>query len=334
MPKRGFGILGLAVGLLFAAAASAMANEAAQRAAKVSFYFAAHQDDWQLFMNPSAFLDVTDRRTKAVFVHLTAGDAGSGIGTRGRKHPFYLARENGAEAAIRFMADKDEMPVERIAGKVTLNGHALHRVTYRNTVSYFLRLPDGNVTGLGYPATGNQSLLRLQNGQVKSLTAIDRTTTYQGWNDLVATLRAIIDYERTGAAAVQLNVSETDLAINPEDHPDHQMTATAALDAAKGLTCARRLHYVDYASSKLPENISAAERDMDSAVFAVTAAGIRAFDHSQNWLSYNNNFVGRNYFRVEEGTGRCDSDGPEIATAKPAMAGQQLAGATPVSSRQ
>ena len=54
---------------------------------KVSFYFAAHQDDWQLFMNPTAFNDVAGAKTKAVFVHMTAGDAGSGIGTRGRKHP-------------------------------------------------------------------------------------------------------------------------------------------------------------------------------------------------------------------------------------------------------
>ena len=31
---------------------------------KVSFYFAAHEDDWQLFMNPSAFADVADVGTK------------------------------------------------------------------------------------------------------------------------------------------------------------------------------------------------------------------------------------------------------------------------------
>jgi hypothetical protein len=64
-------------------------------------------------------------------------------------------------------------------------------------------------------------------------------------------------------------------------------------------------------------------------VFAVTAAGIRALDHSQSWLSYNNHYVGRNYFRVEEGAGRCDVQDPAIASARPSMAGQQLAGATP-----
>lgn len=329
MPQRGFEVLGLAGVLLLAAVPSAMAKEPVPAPPKVSFYFAAHQDDWQLFMNPSAFHDVTDRKNKAVFVHLTAGDAGSGTGTRGRKHPFYLARENGAEAAIRFMTDKDEPPVEKVAATVDVNGHSIYRVSYRNAVSYFLRVPDGNVNGLGYPQTGNQSLLRLQRGDIKTLRAIDGTTTYQGWSDLVATLREIIDHERGAAPTVQLNVGETDPTINPEDHPDHQMTAKAALEAANGLTCARRLYYVDYASSRLPENLSTSERDMDSAVFAVTAAGIRALDHSQSWLSYNNNFVGRNYFRAEEGTGRCGGPEPAIAAKKPSLAGQQLAGATP-----
>ena len=88
------------------ASAPALADDG-KRSDKVSFYFAAHEDDWQLFMNPSAFQDVINGAAKTVFVHLTAGDAGLGIGLGGRKHPFYLARENGAEAAIRFMADAE-----------------------------------------------------------------------------------------------------------------------------------------------------------------------------------------------------------------------------------
>src|SRR5665213_656811 len=79
---------------------------------KVSFYFAAHEDDWQLFMNPNAFNDVTGGARKTVFIHVTAGDAGLGAGSGGRKHPFYLARENGALQAIRFMVDADKTPIK------------------------------------------------------------------------------------------------------------------------------------------------------------------------------------------------------------------------------
>jgi hypothetical protein len=283
---------------------------------KVSFYFAAHQDDWQLFMNPSAFLDVADPKAKTVFIHMTAGDAGSGTGSRGRRHPFYLAREYGAEAAIRFMADADQLPLHRAASRMLFNGHAIYRVSYRNTVSYFLRVPDGNPEGSGYRETGNQSLQRLADGQIRNLTAIDGSTVYSGWIDLVTTLRALIDHERGHAPVVQLNVGELNSNTNPNDHSDHRMTARAALDAAKGLACARRLHYVNYASARLPENLNSRQRDMESSVYAVTSAGVRAYDHSSDWLYYDQTYVGRNYFRVEEGTGRCDAPPPVLSTAR------------------
>src|SRR5262245_16110549 len=116
---------------------------------RVSFYFAGHEDDWQLFMNPSAFQDVADPKTKAVFVHMTAGDAGNGTGTGGRKHPYYLARENGAELAIRFMADSPGHPTGKVASNLWFRGHPVYQVSYRNTAAYFLRLPDGNPEGSG-----------------------------------------------------------------------------------------------------------------------------------------------------------------------------------------
>ena len=281
--------------------------EEAKRPNKVSFYFAAHEDDWQLFMNPSAFQDVIGGAAKTVFVHLTAGDAGLGTGLGGRKHPFYLARENGAEAAIRFMADADGTPGERIAAPMMFNGHAVYRVSYRNTVGYFLRVPDGNASGAGYSATGFQSLKRLAGGENDTLRAVDGSTTYYGWNDLVATLRAIIFYERGRAPLVQVNVAETDTRINPNDHADHLMTAKVALDAVTNFSCVRRVYYVDYASSRLPQNLDAQQRDMESSVFAVTLAGIQALDHRTSWHHYDRSFVGRNYFRVQEPVGRCDT---------------------------
>jgi hypothetical protein len=283
---------------------------------KVSFYFAAHEDDWQLFMNPSAFEDVINGATKTVFVHMTAGDAGLGIGRGGRKHPFYLARENGAETAIRFMADADDIPAARTVQHMSFNGHPIYRVSYRNTVGYFLRVPDGNPQGTGYAGTGFQSLKRLARAENNTLAAIDGSTVYHGWNDLVSTVRKIMDFERGRAPNVHLNVAEIDARINPNDHADHLMTAKAALDAVKDLGCVRRVYYVDYASSGLPENLNDRERDMESSVFAVTLAGVLALDHHTSWHHYDESFVGRNYFRVEDAGGTCAGTTTEMAAVR------------------
>jgi len=282
---------------------------------KVSFYFAAHEDDWQLFMNPSAFQDVLDGASKTVFVHVTAGDAGLGTGQGNRKRPYYLARENGAQEAVRFMADTDHEPSVRNESSAMVNAHRIFRIAYRNTVSYFLRVPDGNIKGEGFAETGFQSLLRLHKGAIAKMTAVDGSTEYRGWDDLVRTVRAIVDAERGRASLVQINVAETDQAINPDDHADHLMTAQAALDAVKDMACVRRVSYVDYASAKLPENLNAQQRDMESSVFAVTLAGVQAFDHSTSWRHYDGSYVGRNYFRVKDAEGSCAPAAAQVATA-------------------
>jgi hypothetical protein len=290
--------------------------EDAPRPDKVSFYFAAHQDDWQLFMNPSAFQDVIKGAAKTVFIHVTAGDAGLGMGSGGRKHPFFRARENGAEQAIRFMVDANDQPAEKVASHITLNGHAIYRIGYRNTVSYFLRVPDGHWTGDGYYDTGYQSLQRLNAGVNNTLRAIDGSTAYNGWSDFTQTLRALMDHERGTATQVQINVAEVEVRINPQDHSDHVMTARAALDAVSDLQCIRRVFYVDYASSKLPENLNSQQRDMESSVFAVTLAGVQALGHGTSWNHYQKSYVGRNYFRVREGNGRCTGPLTQTAAAK------------------
>ena len=203
------------------------------------------------------------------------------------------------------MADAGRVPADRNAAPMRFNGHWIYRVAYRNTVTYFLRVPDGNPGGTGYPETGGQSLQRLATDQISTLAAVDGSAVYYGWSDLVSTVRAILDYEREDAAWVRLNVPEPNPRINPNDHSDHLMTARAALDAAKGLTCARRTYYVDYAKSHLPENLSAKDRDLESSVLAVTAAGIEALDHPSIWEPYHRGYLGRDYFRIEEGSGRC-----------------------------
>ena len=302
------------------AAAPAFAADAA-RPDKVSFYFAAHEDDWQLFMNPSAFEDVAGGAAKTVFVHVTAGDAGLGTGSGGRQHPYYLARENGAESAMRFMADADRTFMPETASHMTFNGHAVYRTSYGGTVGYFLRVPDGHPSGGGYGGTGWQSLRRLNEGQIGTLTAVDHSASYRGWSDLVATVRAIMTFERGGAGLMQVNVADPDPRRNPGDHSDHLMTSRLAVDAGAELGCVRRVYYVDYASSRMPENLDPRQREIENAVLDVTLAGVRALDQVTDWRHYFQSYVGRNYFRVEEPAGACSASSTAVAAAPHPTAG-------------
>ena len=159
-----------------------------QRPDKVSFYFAAHEDDWQLFMNPSAFQDVINGAAKTVFIHMTAGDAGA-------RHRLGRPQASVLSGARKRRGDRDPLHGRRrrYPGRAkssstgVFNGHSIYRVVYRNTVSYFLRVPDGNPQGTGYYDTGFQSLSGWPTAPSTGLTAVDGSTVYHGWNDLTAT---------------------------------------------------------------------------------------------------------------------------------------------------
>lgn len=286
------------------AAVAAEPGKAAAAPNKVSFYFAAHEDDWQLFMNPNAFKDVMGGARKTVFIHVTAGDAGLGAGSGGRQHPFYLARENGALQAIRFMVDADKSPLKDSEGPVSFSGHSIFRVRYGNAISYFLRLPDGG-TGAGFAGTGFASLKRLADGQIGGMSAVDGSTSYRDWNDLVDTVQHIISFERGHSALAEINIADPDPSVNSHDHADHLATAKLGLDAVKDMNCVSRAYYVDYASAKLPANLNAQDRDMKSAVFAVTLDGIIDFDHRTLWHHYDGFYSGREYFRVQQAGPDC-----------------------------
>lgn len=266
---------------------------------RVAFYFSAHADDWQLFMTPAAFQDAADADARCVFVHMTAGDAGLGLGNGGRKHPLYRAREHGSESAIRFMAGaRGGMPDQANVDAVHYARHTVRRVRYRDTAAFFLRLPDGSPEGTGYEATGFQSLKRLAEGMIGTMAAIDGSASYRGWPDLVAMLQALIVAESAGLVP-DLHVPESDVALNPGDHADHLFTGRAVLEAAAGMN-ARIVHHVGYASGERPENLAPAARDLKCAVYAVTAAGVAAFDHPVSWRHYDELYAGRDYSRTEE----------------------------------
>ena len=137
--------IALSLSLLFCAAAPRL-TAAAPKPSKVDFYVVAHEDDWQLFMGDQAYADIRAGH-KVVFVYASAGDAN--LGTE-----YWQTRESAANASAQFVID---LPSAAVVGKGTsecsarqVGGHPLRRCVYGNTVSYFMRLPDGNIDGNGF----------------------------------------------------------------------------------------------------------------------------------------------------------------------------------------
>ena len=136
-----------------------------------ALYFVAHPDDDLLFMSPDLLRDVQSGRcVRTVF--LTSGDAGFAL-------PHAQQREDGIEAAYAEMAGVNDNWTTADAG-ISARSIRLRRLVGAPQVSVaFLRLPDGNNSdGGGYSSYNFQSLLRLYNGAVGSISAIDSTATY------------------------------------------------------------------------------------------------------------------------------------------------------------
>lgn len=265
-----------------------VASQAAVAPVATTFYFSAHPDDYALFMYP--YRDVILPDARVVFVFMTAGDGGFGAGPSGAS--YYLARENGAQRGVRFMADaENEAVAAPSTTRVTVNGHSIVRTAYKNTVTYFLRLPDGNGDGLGFAGTGNASLARLRNRQISTLRAVDGSTTYTSWADLVSTLTTIVRTQAVGTQNVWLNTHDPNTSANPGDHSDHWTTGFAAAAIQPALPCVNMAYHTGYATSGLV-NMDIADIANKTGTFANYASGMaersypgRAFDDlHKSWI--------------------------------------------------
>lgn len=265
-----------------------------------TFYFSAHPDDFVLFMYPQR--DVVLPDANVVFVFMTAGDAGLATGPSGA--PYYAARENGASRAIRFMADVATTDTASpSSGRVTVNGHKIYRTVYKNTTAYFLRLPDGNGDGEGFAGDGYASLQKLKNGQISSIKAIDGSTTYTGWNDLVKTLGAIVTKQAVGTPNVWLNTHESDTSISPGDHSDHTMVGLATAAVQPTVPCVNVAYHVGYANSGLV-NMDLSEIEDKSAAFANYASGMAEKGYpGVAWEPTHKSWLGALVLRIAVGNG-------------------------------
>ena len=275
--------------------------------ATLSVFVVAHPDDWQLFMNPDAFHAMNQPNEKAVFVHVTAGDAGKGVG--GVPTPYYLAREEGALRAIRFMANAVDanaaLGADTRPQSVDRAGHNVARHTYANAVAYFLRIHDGNIVNGNEFVEHPLSLQRLRSGASTETRAIDGSTRYAGWGDLVGTLEAVIRSELAPGAALNLHIAELDEKRNPGDHPDHRAVAMAMEEVAARLPCARVSRHEEYATRDRRPNVTGVDYRIDVGTWAATASGLSDLHAGSTWEPGHNVWLGRDYHRTQPARGPC-----------------------------
>ena len=265
-----------------------------------SVYVVAHPDDWQLFMNPNAYHSIKGVNEKVIFIHTTAGDGGGGASNN-----YYLAREEGSLRALRFMSNtftNQGAPGSNMnKTTVTVNGHQLLKFSYRNAVAYFLRLPDGDYRGTGYPGTNGESLLKLVNGSINSISAIDGTATYSSLADLEATLEAIVTSEMIPSSSVIFNVADNDEGINPDDHSDHINSSIIMQSVANNIGGVNLNLYTEYFTTSTQQNVFGDDYMISVGTWAVTASGLSDSSYFSTWDSSHNAWIGKQYFRTVSG---------------------------------
>lgn len=257
-----------------------------------SVYVSAHPDDWQLFMNPNAYLDIK-KSNKVIFIHMTAGDVGLG------QQNLFLAREEGSLRAIRFLSnianDGNIMGSYIEDTRVMFNGHQLIRKPYYNTVSYFLRLPDGNLDGTGFPKNHFFSLEKFYKKNIPYLKSIDGNNTYFGLGDLQKTLEKIIAFESEKTKEVIINIPDDSCVYNPGDHSDH--IYSSKLFQSIDINKAQYRLYQGYVTGAKKQNINNKEHAINVGTWGATSSGMSDNFSPAIWDKNHNRYLNKQYYR-------------------------------------
>lgn len=221
------------------------------------FFLVAHQDDWQLFMGDIAFRTIR-RGNHAVFIYVTAGD-------ENREPDYWKTRERAALQSTRLAANVTDTATSD-CGTVVILEHAIRRCTIANTVSFFMRLPDGRRDGSGFERNAFQSLRKLRGRKIPMITTVDTSATYRGWTDVLATVQELVRRENSRASLVTIHASDPNAGINPRDHSDHRESGLIAASIRKnrGWTS---IYYVGYALAARPDNRSREQASQKTALF-------------------------------------------------------------------
>jgi len=212
-----------------------------------SLNIVAHADDDLLFLSPDLLHAIqAGRNVRTVF--LTAGDNGAAADYWGR-------RETGVRAAYAQMSGVANAWTQSDAG---IAGHALPVFTlseYPSISLAFMRLPDGNGNGSGFPSTKYETLEKLWTGQISTIDAIDGSSSYSKAT-LINTLTSLISFFQPD----QINTQDYLGTYGDGDHSDHHSVAYLVQAAVQQCTTSHGFTgYEGYNTFLFPANVTGAD---------------------------------------------------------------------------
>jgi hypothetical protein len=114
------------------------------------------------------------------------------------------------------------------------------------------------------------------------MTAVDGSTTYNGWGDLVGTIAELVGSDRP-AATIELHSTDPSIRANPHDHFDHRMTGLLVSDL-RAIHDWHAWYYVGYALATRAANRSGEQaREKASLLTAYDDEMMRA---NPKWSAY------------------------------------------------
>ena len=186
--------------------------------------FVAHQDDDLLFQNPKLLQEARSGVCMRT-VYVLAGDAGD-------SDSYWQNREFGARAAYAETMSVADQWTKTDAG---IAGHPIPLWTLNGAphVSLaFMRLPDGNIDGSGFPTNGHESLQKLYAGTMDRIYPVDGTASYT-LDGVLGTLLAFM----TSFQPNSVNTLDYTATYGSGlDHSDHMTVAYLAIMAQREYT--------------------------------------------------------------------------------------------------
>ena len=172
----------------------------------------AHQDDDLLFMNPDLLHAIKDGDCVRT-IYITAGDGGT-------DGSYWLSREQGSQAAYATMTGSNNIWIQRIVKLADNQFVVIASPKGDPKISLiFMRLPDGNLKGEGFPAHHYQSLAKLLVGRINTINSLDKQSSYNK-NQLIAAFSTLMYTYQPAEIRTQANYASSQYP----DHSDHVAT--------------------------------------------------------------------------------------------------------------